>query len=394
MIYYDNAATTRCHAEVADLVVKYMTMQYGNTASLHRMGLDAEKALKNSRGLIAKHLRCLPEQLVFTSGGSESNNWIVQRVMEGVAGHIVVSSIEHPSVLEVVKAMATKGWQVTYVPVNKAGIVQIADILKVVQVNTKLVSVMLVNNETGALQPIEKMVKALRNSGYTGLIHTDATQAVGKVKINIVQLGVDFLSLSAHKCHGPKGVGLLYQKQHNVLKPLMYGGGQEANQRSGTHNLPGIVGMAKAIAMADESIQKNWDAAHKLRKLLLDSLSSIPYALLPTCEISPYADQSPPEDKTNWAVPHILSIAIKNAKSEVVLHALEQRGIMISSGSACSSTKKAAVSHVIQAMGLEPAYADGVIRLSFSCYNTIEEGVAAATEILAVLKSLQFTRER
>ncbi len=392
MIYLDNAATTQVHSEVIDLVVKYMASQFGNPASLHHMGLESEKALKNARGLIAKHLNCQPDQIVFTSGGSESNNWVIQRLMESEQGHAIVSGVEHPSVLEAVKAMQGKGFSVTTIPVNQLGTVSTENIVKSITPHTKLVSIMLVNNELGTIQPIENIVRELRNSGYQGFIHTDATQAAGKIRLNLKHLDVDFLSLSAHKCHGPKGVGLLYMKRPQTIKPLIFGGGQESNQRSGTHNLPGIVGMAKAIAIADTHIQENWAHVSALRAHVIEKLRENPDIAFFSGPVSSTCDQSPFGGNTDWAVPHILSIGIKYAKSEVVLHALEAKGIMVSSGSACSSNKKKQISHVIEALGVDKTYAEGIIRMSFSSKNTLNEVDTAAQSLLDVLNTLHFPR--
>lgn len=384
MLYFDNAATTQVTPEIAELVLKYMVNLYGNPSSLHHMGLEAEKGLKNSRGLIAKHLSCLPDQLIFTSGGTEGNNTVIRGVCENrnKKGHLITSKIEHASVLSNFELMAARGWEVTYLDVDQQGRVSPQAVIEALKEDTLLVSIMYVNNEIGTLQPIEEIGHALKSSGYKGYFHTDATQAVGKIPLSLNGLPVDFATLSAHKLHGPKGVGLIYKRTNSGLSPLIVGGGQENQMRSGTENIPGIVGMAKAIAVACTSLSVNQPLilAHKTQLLKgLQDLGDSYVVFSPADEI---------------AVPHILSLGFKGIKSEVLLHTLEQHHICVSSGSACSTHKKETVSHVIKAIQAPVAYRDGVIRISFSKLTTKDDVAALIKALNTVVPSLLSTHQR
>ncbi len=384
MLYFDNAATTQVTPEIAELVLKYMVNLYGNPSSLHHMGLEAEKALKNSRGLIAKHLNCQPDQLVFTSGGTEGNNTVIRGVCENrnKKGHLITTAVEHASVLSNFELLASKGWDITYLAVDQAGRVSPESVISALREDTLLVSIMYVNNEIGTIQPIHEIGLALKMADYKGYFHTDATQAIGKVPLSLRNLPVDFLTLSAHKCHGPKGVGLIYKRTNGGLSPMIVGGGQENQMRSGTENLPGIVGMAKAIAMACDSMVKNdrHILAHKTAVVLgLKPLGDAAIIFSPTEPLS---------------VPHILSLGFKGIKSEVLLHALEQHDICVSSGSACSTHKKETVSHVIKAIQAPIAYRDGVIRISFSKLTTSDEVSALIKAICTLVPSLLSAHQR
>lgn len=393
MIYLDNAATTPVIPEVLELVVKYMTVQYGNTASLHRSGLEAERALKSARGLMAKHLGCKPDQLTFTSGGTEGNNWIIQRLLSGEPGHALVSAVEHASVLEAAKAMKHRGWEITYIPVNAKGTIDIEKALATLRPNTKLVSVMLVNNELGTIQPVSMLAQALRQKGYRGPIHTDATQALGKLPLNLQSLGVDYLSASAHKCHGPKGVGFVYQSSSKALEPLFYGGGHEDNRRSGTHNLPGIVGMAKAIALADSQMSFKWQHAYQLREQLLRGIETLDGARVLSGGVHSTCYDPQRAHGGDTFVPQIIALAFKDLQAEVLLHTLEQANIMVSSGSACSSAKRTTHSHVLEAIGLDSDYIGGVIRISTSSINQPSEIETLLEVLRREVPKLQATKE-
>lgn len=398
MIYLDNAATTVVTQEIADLVLKYMTIQYGNTSSLHKHGLEAEKALKNAKGLIAKHLGCRPEQLTATSGGTEGNNWVIQSVCSGTPGHIIVSSVEHASVLEPIRALERAGWDVTYLPVDLYGAVAVSDVLSAVTENTKLISIMMVNNELGTISPIVEIAQALKTIGYQGAFHTDATQAVGKITLRCNDIGVDYLTLSAHKCHGPKGIGLLFDRRVKSLKPLIYGGGQEQGQRSGTHNLPGIVGMAKAIELADRSIEANWDHINHLRGVLVERLEILEGVVLisaPPAKMPGYRRHAHQlHSQLTESVPHIVSLGFKDVKSEVLLHSLEAKGIMVSSGSACNSNKKETRSHVIIGINLSRDLSDGVIRVSLSKLSKLEDIEVLLEALQQILPTIRQSKKK
>lgn len=380
MIYFDNAATTKVIDEVAELTLKYMTENYGNPSSLHRMGLNAEKGVKSARGLIAKRLGAKPEQIIFTSGGTEGNNTVILGIARDRAKfgkHLITTTIEHPSVLNCFELLESEGFEVTYLPVNQEGIVMQESLKSALRPDTQLVSIMMVNNELGSIQPIADLGAVLKSSDYQGYFHSDGTQALGKLKMNLTSLPLDFFTAAAHKCHGPKGVGFIYARSGRLPKAYMIGGGQESNQRSGTHNTAGIVGMAKAIDMVyadiESSRQKISGFSIKIRSYFENYGDS--------CRVyTPQLEKS---------VPHIIDVAFKHLKAEVLLHTLEKYGIMVSSGSACSTNKQLKVSHVLSAIGAKQEFIDGAIRISMSKLTTEEEVNHLIMTLDKVLPELQ-----
>jgi cysteine desulfurase len=383
LIYFDNAATTQVIPEVAELIIKYMTTQYGNPSSLHRMGLDAQKAVDHGRSIIAKHLRCKADDIIFTAGGTESNNTIIKSLMGAEnpqRGHLITSQAEHASVLSSMAAMESMGFSVTYLPVDHYGRVDCKAVKDAIRKDTRLISLMLVNNELGTLNDIQGIANTIRHAGYSGLIHTDATQAIGKIPIDLSKLNVDYLSLSAHKCHGPKGVGLIYKGTRKGLKPLVHGGGQEKNLRSGTHNVPGIVGMAKAIAVASESLTQSYNVVSSYQHEIIACLNAF----------SNHMKLFSPID--GMGVPHIISVGFSDIPSEVLLHALESESICVSSGSACSSNKPDDYSHVLKAINAPLPFAKGTIRISLSKLTTHEDVKALIKALNKVIPQLQLPK--
>ncbi len=364
-VYFDNGATTKVDVRVADVIYKAMTESYGNPSSLHSKGLEAERLLKRARATIADKLKAFPEEIVFTSGGSESNNLAIlgSTALFRTKGEIITSKVEHKSVLECMKCLEEQGFTVIYLDVDENGVVILDDLKAKLSANTQLVSVMHVNNECGSIQPINDMYKAVKDYNPKILFHTDNVQGFCKVEEPVM---CDMMSVSAHKIHGPKGVGALYVKKGIRLSPVIYGGGQERGIRGGTENVPGVLGFAEAV-----SIFKNEsDRLKELKKHIIDRVTKeIPKVFV-------NADFSSSSS-------YILNIAMLGLRSEIILHSLEQRGIYVSSGSACSSHKPSP-SHVLSAMGFSAARVDSSIRLSFCAGNTVEEADAFCDALLEI----------
>ncbi|MCQ2491982.1 MAG: cysteine desulfurase [Lachnospiraceae bacterium] len=376
--YFDNGATTKVFPEVKDIMVEVMEVEYGNPSSMHMKGFYAEKYVKDATNIIAKSLKANPKEIVFTSGGTESNNMaLIGSAMANKrrGEHIISSRIEHASVYNPLFYLEDQGFEVTYLPVDEHGVVSLDALKEALRDDTILVSIMYVNNEIGALQPIEEIGKIVKAKNPQIVFHVDAIQGYGKYQINPKKAGIDLMSVSGHKIHGPKGIGFLYIKDKTKINPLILGGGQQKNMRSGTENVPGIAGLGKAA----ELIYKNHGEKMAYIKALKDSFIEQVLTI---------------EDvKNNSGVaPHIASISFKGVRSEVLLHALEERGIYVSSGSACSSNHPA-ISGTLQAIGLGKEYLDSTLRFSFSIYNTKEQvdyTIEALKELLPMLR--RFTR--
>lgn len=362
-VYLDNSATTKPTPEVVAAINRAYSESYGNPSSLHRKGLEAERILSQARRGIASAIGAAPEEILFTSGGTESNNLAITGFLKRARHlnkYITTTKIEHPSVLNVFKKLEADGFEIVYLNPDPSGIVNLNEVKAVLEKEPALLSVMLVNNETGALQPIMEIAQLLRASGKKTIFHVDAVQAFGKVPFLVNSLNIDLLSVSGHKFHGPKGVGALFVKKGVKLEPLFFGGNQESGLRSGTENLPAIAGMSAA---AEQTVKSLTEAIAKMR-LLKNRLQNEIERNIPDIRIN-----SPAE--VNCA-PHILNVSFLGVKSEILLHALEQDGIYVSSGSACSSRKKS-FSHVLQAMGRSEAELDSAIRFSFNRFNELAE---------------------
>ncbi len=359
-VYLDNSSTTRSFRECAELVSDVMYNSFGNPSSLHRKGIEAEKLIKTARIQIAQTLKVEPESIYFTSGGTEADNLaILGAARAGRGKHILSTSIEHPAVLNTLKYLEKRGYTVELIPVSKRGVVDIERLSKMIRKDTVLVSCMYVNNEIGTVQPVEKIGKIIKVQNPNTLFHVDAVQAYGKFLFSAAQLEADFITLSSHKIHGPKGVGALYIKNKNKLVPIFYGGGQQGNIRPGTENVPGIAGFGLAAKMSFDSIAEKAAKMEKLKNRLKDGLK----AHLDDIVINT------PED---ISAPHILNVSFGNVKSEVLLHSLEADGVYVSSGSACSSHKKGP-SYVLTSIGTDKKMIDGSIRFSLSEFTTAEE---------------------
>ncbi len=364
-VYLDNSATTKPYTEVIAETVNFMETQYGNPSSLHRMGITAEKALKEARKAVAVSLGAKEEEIYFTSGGTESDNLALfgaAQARKRRGNKIITSQIEHPAVLESCKKLETMGFQIEYVPVDHTGTINIKALENSIDDQTILISIMQVNNEVGSIQPISEICEIKnrigKKLGSEILLHCDAVQSYGKLPIEIKDNGIDLLSISGHKIHGPKGSGALYVRKGLNLQPHQYGGGQERGMRSGTENVPAIAGFGIAAGLSCKNLPKRAESINAAKKYLSDGIRS---------EIKDVRFNSLEEGS-----PSILNVSFLNVRAEVLLHTLEQSEIYVSTGSACSSNKKGQ-SHVLKAMGLSDKEIEGAIRFSFCEFSTIEE---------------------
>ncbi len=381
-IYFDNAATTQVLPEVADLALHMMREEYGNPSALYQKGLRTERCVKQAREQIAAQIGAKPQEIIFTSGGTESNNMAVRGVMHNRAKrgrHLVISAVEHQSVMQTARALLEEDFDFDLLPVNGQGVINLAAVPKMIRPDTVLVSVMLVNNEVGALQPIAELRQAMNSVRANLLLHVDAVQGFGKMPLDVHQLGIDFLSVSGHKLHAPKGTGFLYERQGLRVPPLFTGGGQEGGWRSGTENVPGICALGLAAQLAGEQMQARREQIEKVRQTFLQGLQN-----LDGWEINgPTAEAA--------YLPNILNIYFAGVKSEILLHLLETEGLLVAAGSACANNHKDSLSHVLRAMQLRRAQIEGSLRFSFSHLNTTEEAERAAQIICQQVPPLRET---
>ena len=361
-VYLDNSATTRCFDSVADIVTKVMCEDYGNPSSMHMKGVQAENYLKMAKNVIARNLKVNEKEIYFTSGGTEADNLaIIGTAMANhrAGNHIITTGIEHPAVLRTMEYLETQGFEVTYLPVDEAGRVCLEDLENALRTDTILVSIMHTNNEIGSLQPIAEAGNLIKRFNPGIAFHVDAVQGYGKFRIFPKKMGVDLLSVSGHKIHGPKGIGFLYVNEKIKIRPISYGGGQQKGMRSGTDNVPGVAGLAKAVEEVYRYLDKDIERLYSLKEYFVDKVLQIPEVKVNGC--------------TGYdSAPHIISVSIRGIRSEVMLHALEDRGIYVSAGSACSSNKPM-VSATLKAIGVEKDLLDSTIRFSFSVFTTKEE---------------------
>ena len=367
-IYLDNSATTKPYQEVVDKMVLALTTQYGNPSSIYKKGIEVEREIKEIRRNIARSLGAKETEIYFTSGGTECNNTIIRSVVnlnKKTKNHIISTVIEHPSVLNTLKDLEADGFEVTYLPVGKDGKISLEDLKNAIKKETILVSVMHVNNEIGTIQPIEEIGKYLKSLDEKVYFHVDGVQSYAKIKFRPSRYNIDFMSVSGHKLHGPKGIGFMYVKENNRIKPLLTGGGQEIGIRSGTENVPGIYGIGEAVRILNQDLEGTIDKIRGLRDLLKEEI----LANIDNVKINS------PED----GVCHVLNVSFRGVRGEVLLHYLEQKEIYVSTGSACSSKKKG--SHVLNAIGLTPDEIEGAIRFSLSDLNTKEE-IMKTVEVL------------
>ncbi len=380
-VYMDNAATTRVRDEVRDIMVKVMQEDYGNPSSKHTKGMEAEEYIDKAREIIAGTLKCDRRNITFTSGGTEANNQALigtALANERAGRHIVSTVIEHASVHEPLAFLESRGFEVTYLPVDSEGLVD-ADVLKAaIRPDTTLVSVMFVNNEVGSVQDIAGLTTAAKAVNNKVIFHVDAIQAYGKLRINPKKLGIDLMSVSGHKFLGPKGTGFLYHADNVRMLPYIYGGGQEKGLRSGTENVPGIAGLGAAAELAYKNLDAQTANMREIKQYLIDEL----------CKMDGTYINANAANSAGTGAPHILSVSFEGVKSEVLLHAIAADGVYVSSGSACSSNHPG-LSGTLKAIGVENGLVDSTIRLSLSYYTTMEEAeytVSVLAKHLPVLR--------
>jgi cysteine desulfurase len=366
LIYLDNAASTRVHEKVVDEMLPYFKEQFGNPSSIHKYGRFASMAVQNARKRIAALINAEPKEILLTSGGTESNNTALYGIAYKNKGkHIITSSIEHDAILEPCRRLEEEGFQVTYLPVDKYGLVNLDDVKSAISSDTSLISIMLANNEVGTTEPIKEICEMIH--GKNILMHTDAVQAVGKIPIDVKDLGIDLLSISSHKINGPKGIGALYIKDGTKLDPLILGGGQENGLRSGTENVPNIVGFGKACQLTKENMEQNEMYFRKLStKLTSKVLQEIPYVTF----------NGHPEKR----IPNNTHFTFLGVNGEDLIIKLDENGVAASTGSACS-VKIQKASHVLKAMGFSHEQITGSLRLTIGISNT-EKEIDDTVEIL------------
>ncbi|MFT5873641.1 MAG: cysteine desulfurase [Clostridium sp.] len=374
-IYLDNSATTMPYEEVIDDVCSTMKNYYGNPSSAHSLGFKAERKLREMRLNIASSINASSEEIIFTSGGSESNNFLIKGFAKSTS-HIITTKIEHPSILNTFKALEEIGAKVTYIDVDESGRIDIKTLIDSITPGTQLVSVMHVNNEVGVIQDIELIGRLIKEKSSRAKFHVDAVQSYGKFPIDVQKFKIDLLSTSAHKIHGPRGIGFAYVRKGLIPNCLISGGGQERNLRSGTENLAGIVGFATAATISCNNQYENFNKILELKKYFIEKLSKLDDVII----------NSKLEEHFS---PYILSASFKGVKGEVLLHSLEEKGIYVSTGSACSS-KKHKSSEVLKSLGRSLEEQAGTIRFSFSKGNNKEE---IDYVIIELSKSLEFLRK-
>lgn len=360
--YFDNSATTKVTESVKDIVVKAMTEDYGNPSSMHMVGVEAEKYIKTAKENIAKILKVDEREIYFNSGGTEGNNQAIIGVAEAnkrSGNKIITTEIEHASVASPMKYLEKEGYQVVYLPVDHLGVVDMETLKKEMSADTILVSVMYVNNEVGAIQPVGEIGKYIKTVNPKVVFHVDAIQAFGKMEIRPKREKIDILTVSGHKIHGPKGSGFIYIQKNTKIHPIISGGGQQDGMRSGTENVPGIAGIGQAAKECYDHLEENVKIMTELKDYLIDRLSQIEGVTVNS-------------RKGNQGAPHIVSASFKGVRSEVLLHALEEKGIYVSAGSACSSNRPS-VSRTLKAMQIDKDLLESTVRFSFSKLNTKEQ---------------------
>ena len=376
--YLDNSATTRCYEEVAEIVAKTMIEDYGNPSAMHLKGVEAENYVKESAKAIAKTLKVQDKEIYFTSGGTESDNWAL--IGSALANHrqgkhMITTPFEHSAVSAPLAWLQEQGFEITVIPVDEQGNLDLKKLEEAIREDTILVSTMFVNNEMGAVVPVEEVGKIVHEKNPKALYHVDAIQAYGKYKIYPKKMGIDLLAVSGHKIHGPKGVGFLYINEKAKVQPLILGGGQQKGMRSGTDNVPGIAGLGVAAKMVYTDFDEKIEHMYQLKERLAEGFLKLPDVRLNGMEIREGA-------------PQILSASFLGVRSEVLLHTLEEKGIYVSAGSACSSHKRKAAG-TLSAMGMEAAQRESTLRFSFSEENTFEEVDYALEVIGQVLPMLR-----
>ncbi len=382
-VYLDNSATTRCFGEVAELMTKIMCEDYGNPSSLHRKGVQAEQYIRYAKETIAKNLKVNEKEIFFTSGGTESDNLALRGCAYAncrVGRHLITTQIEHPAILQTMKQLEEEGFRVTYLPVDEKGCIRPEDLQRAITGETILVSIMHTNNEVGSLQPIEEAGALIKRMNPRILFHVDAVQGYGKFRILPKKMHIDLLSVSGHKIHGPKGIGFLYVDEKVKIKPILFGGGQQNGLRSGTENVPAIAGLAKAIEIVYSNLDREVEELYRIKEAFVEGVKQIPDVF-----VNGHSGRD--------GAPHVVSVSFQGVRSEVLLHALEDKGVYVSAGSACSAHKPQP-SATLQAMGIDKELLGSTIRFSFSVFTTMDEisyTLQCLYDIIPVLR--RFTRK-
>ena len=383
--YLDNSATTKCLPEVVEAVTNCMTANYGNPSSMHLKGVEAEKIMRSAKETIAKTLKVDAKEIFFTSGGTESDNWAVlqsARAAKRDGMHVITTKIEHAAILNPMKQLEKEGFEVTYLGTDEYGRISLEELKNAIRPDTVLVSVMGVNNEIGTVEPVAEAGELIKKCNSKTLFHVDGVQMYGKLPIYPKRMKIDMLSVSGHKIHGPKGIGILYISEKVKITPLILGGGQQKGMRSGTDNVPGIAGFEKAAEILCANMEEDAAKMSELRDLFLTEVTKLEGVTANGPALVPDIP----------AAPHIASISVEGVRAEVLLHALEEKGVYVSAGSACASNKPA-ISETLKAIGLKKELLDSTIRFSLSIFTTEEEiryAVASVSEILDTLR--KYTR--
>lgn len=376
-VYLDHAATTWCYKSVRDMVVKTMMEDYGNPSSMHRKGVTAEAYVKNAREIIAQQLKVREKEIFFTSGGTESNNLALigaALANQRKGRKILTTAMEHAAVREPMKRLEELGFEIMELPVNEQGVLSVEALADALSPDTILVSVMYVNNEVGSVQPIERIAALVHEKSPEALFHVDAIQALGKYQIYPARTGIDLLCASGHKIHGPKGVGFLYIRDQAKVQPQILGGGQQGGMRSGTDNVPGIAGLGAAVEEVYRDFEKKVEQMYQRKELLVNGLETLDGVVVHGMPV-------------RQGAPHIVNASFLGIRSEVLLHALEDKGIYVSAGSACSTHKRSkgtSRSSTLSAMGIKPEQQESAVRFSL-CEETTEEEIRYCLQTLKEL---------
>lgn len=381
-IYLDHGATTFVLPEVVEKMTKVMTEDFGNPSSMHRKGVEAENYLKETAAIIAGTLKVNEKDIFFTSGGTESNNWALAGTAlanKRAGNHIITTAVEHAAVLQPLAFLQEQGFRISFIPVDRYGRMDLEKLKAEVCEDTILLSMMYTNNEIGCMEPVEEAIRTVRKIKKDIVVHVDAIQGYGKFQIYPKRLGIDLLAVSGHKFHGPKGVGFLYINPKIKIRPMILGGGQQRGMRSGTDNVPGVAGMGVAAKAAYENQEEKLMLVESRKQYFLSMVKKLDQVIV---------------NSLSWpeGSPYVASVSFPGVRSEVLLHALEDKGIYVSAGSACSSNKKLPVSSVLQEIGLSQAEAESTLRFSFSRFTTeeeLEECVQVLGEVLPVLRRYQ-----
>ena len=375
-IYLDNAATTKMNDKVFEEMIPYLKDNYGNPSSAYKIGRDNKEIIENARKEVAEILNASPSEIYFTSGGSEADNMALKGIALGNVDkgkHIITSKIEHPAVLDTCKELEREGFEISYIGVNENGIVDLTELENKIRKDTILISIMLANNEIGTIQPIKKISKIAKKNNI--LFHTDSVQAVGNIKIDVQDMNIDALSLSAHKFYGPKGIGVLYLRDGIKFRKYLNGGHQERNRRAGTENVAGIVGLSKAMSLSYENLEENNKRIIELRNYFINEIKK---------NIKKIKINGDLENR----LPGNINVSFEFVEADNILHELDKRGIYISTGSACT-TGSIESSHVLRAIGLSDGMAHATIRISIGKYNTKEEIDYAIKCIVEIVNNLR-----